>query len=195
MLLLTPVLIAIAVALARGGSLRYLATLPVRGGGLIVASVALQLLLSVSTLRSAPFVVRWNGVIYLLVISLALVGALRNWHLGVAARVAIAGVVLNMTVIVLNGGHMPVSVAAMRAVQGDARVRAIGAARSFNNTRLADRSSRLAALSDVIPVRVLGSYGNVYSVGDLLLAGGLATLVYRATRRPYRTLPGPPPAS
>lgn len=184
MLLLTPVLIAIAVALVRGGSLRHLAALPVRGSGLIMASVILQVLLSVSALRSTPFVVQWNGIIYLLLMTLALVGALRNWHLGVAARVAIAGVALNATVITLNGGHMPVNAAAMRAVQGETRVRAIGAAQSFNNTRLADASSRLAVLSDVIPVHVLGSYGNVYSIGDLLLTGGLAALAYGAIRRP-----------
>ncbi len=185
MLLLTPVLLALLLALLRGGSPRNLATLPIRGSGFIIASFVLQVALSASPLRHAPLVLQWNGAIYCVVIGLALLGALRNWHLGLFARLAILGVALNILVIAANGGHMPVNAAAMQAVQGQGKVHDIGAARSFNNTRLAGASSRLVALSDVIPIHIAGDYGNVYSVGDLMLAAGLSMLAYRATRRPW----------
>lgn len=186
MLLLIPALIAIAVALLQGGSLRHLATLPVRAGWLIMASFAIQLLLYTSALRSSALVLQWNSVIYIGAISLSLIGALRNWRLGLGVRIATVGILLNMTVIVFNGGHMPVNAAAMRTVEGAAKVRAIASKSFYNNTRLADRSSRLVALSDVIPVRLPGGAGNVYSLGDMFLAAGVATLAYRSTRRPFR---------
>ncbi len=45
MLLIVPVVIATLAALLRGGSLRHLATVPVRGSGFIFASLAIQVLL------------------------------------------------------------------------------------------------------------------------------------------------------
>lgn len=59
----------------------------------------------------------------------------------------------------------------------------------FNNIRLASPSTRLALLSDVIPVRITGGVGNVYSIGDVLLPAGVAapasrTPASRASGRP-----------
>lgn len=182
MLLLVPVALALGIALSRGGSLRYLAALPVRSGWLIMASFALQFLLYTSALRYSAVVTHWNAVIYMAAISLALVGALRNWRLGPAVRLATLGVILNASVIAINGGHMPVNAAAMRTVQGEAKVRQIANQRLYGNTRLATSSSPLLMLSDVIPVPAPGGHGNVYSLGDMLLSAGVATLAYQATR-------------
>jgi hypothetical protein len=188
------VLIAIVAALVQGGSLRHFATLPIRGGGLLMASFAIQLLLYVPVVRDSAVVLHWAGAIYIGALALALLGALRNWHLGVAARLATLGLALNATVIVLNGGHMPVNAAAMRAVQGEMKVREIANQHLYGNTRLAGPSSRLTVLSDVIPVVVPGRRGNVYSVGDVLLAVGVAALAYQATRRPSSNPPPVDPA-
>src|SRR5439155_18935446 len=87
-------------------------------------------------------------------------------------------------------GHMPVNAAAMRAVQGEMKVREIDNQRLYGNTWPAGPSSRLTVLSDVIPVVVPGRRGNVYSVGDVLLAAGVAALAYQATRRPVGAAPG-----
>jgi len=181
-LLLIPAVLALLAALARGGSLRYLAELPVRGSALIAASFAIQVLLYLPPLRDSALAGRWGGAIYLAALALALVGALRNRRLGGAVRLATLGLALNATVIACNGGYMPVNAAAMRAVRGDGAVRVIADTRLYGNTRLAGASTRLAALSDVIPVRLPGGAGNVYSVGDVLLAAGVALLVYRTTR-------------
>jgi hypothetical protein len=43
----------------------------------------------------------------------------------------------------------------------------------------------LRILSDIIPIDIPGRLGNVFSIGDVLIAAGGAALVYRATRRPY----------
>ncbi len=95
---------------------------------------------------------------------------------------ATLGLALNTVVIVANGGHMPVSAAAMRAVRGTPTVREITDTRAFSNARLASPATRLTPLSDVIPVRLAGGVGNAFSVGDLLLAVRITALIYTATR-------------
>jgi hypothetical protein len=183
MLLLIPALIALAIALLQGRSPRGLAELPLRGAGFIMSSLVIQAALYLPHLSTAPLVLRWGGAIYIAALALALCGALLNWRLGTAARVATLGLALNATVIVANGGYMPVNAAAMRAAVGTARVREIADLHVYGNTRLVTRSTRLAPLSDVIPVPMPGGLGNVYSLGDALIAGGVAALVYGATRR------------
>ncbi len=182
MLLLLPIALAIAAAWLRGGSPRNLADLPLRGRHWLVASLAIQVLLYLPPLRTSLPVLHWSGAIYIAALTVALIGALCNWHLGTAARIAILGLALNMTVIVCNGGHMPVSATAMRHVQGAAKVREIAAHRLYSNTSLATGTSQLVGLSDVISIRLPGNYGNVYSIGDLVLVAGVAALAYRGTR-------------
>jgi len=186
MLLLLPPLLAVVLATLRGGSPRALAALPIRGGGVILAALAVQIALYLPPVRASALVVHAGGTFYVASLGLALVGALRNRDLGPAVWVATLGLTLNALVIVANGGYMPVNVAALRAAQGQVRVHEIADARLFNNTHLAGPLTRLAPLSDVIPVRLVGGAGNVYSVGDLLLAVGIAALVYRVAR-PHAT--------
>jgi hypothetical protein len=185
MLLLVPLLVAMLLALLRGGSLRYLAAFPIRGSGFLLGSFALQLLLYAPGVRDSGLVLHDAGAIYIGTLGLVLIGALRNWHLGLAVRVAVTGLALNVAVIALNSGHMPVDATAMAAAQGQAKVQEIAGQHVYNNTGLSTSSSRLAPLGDVIPVR-LGSFGgNVYSLGDVLLASGGAVATYGAVRRPF----------
>jgi hypothetical protein len=185
MLLPVPALLALAAALLRGGSLRHLAALPFRGSTFIFTSLAIQLLVYMPFIRTSPLVIHWSGLIYIIALGLALAGALRNWSLGTPVRLATLGLALNALVIAANGGSMPVSVAAMRAVHRDAKAQEVAAQQIYSNTRPAGASTRLGVLSDIIPINSPGGLGNVYSIGDLLLAAGGAALVYRATRRPY----------
>ena len=193
MLLLLPPLLALALAVLCGGSPRALAALPIRGGGLFLAALAVQIALYLPPVRASALVVHVGGALYVVSLGLALVGALRNRALGPAVWVATLGVGLNGVAVVANGGYMPVDVAALRATQGEARVRAVADIRRFNNTRLATASTRLAPLSDVIPVRIAGGTGNVYSIGDVLLTAGVAALIYGATQpRPRARAPRGP---
>jgi len=194
-LLLIPALLALLLALARGGSLRHLADLRVRGSGLIATSFLIQLVLYLPMLRHSAAVLQLAFPIYSGALGLAVAGILCNWRLGVALRLVAVGLALNVTVITLNGGHMPANAAAVRAVQGEAKVRELANAGLYGNTRLATPSSRLVWLSDVIPVRIAAQRGNVYSVGDGLIALGTALLMYTTTRRCRLPVPTPPRTS
>ncbi len=75
-------------------------------------------MLYLPSLRGAPIAVRYGGVVYVVALGLALAGALRNWRLGLSARIATLGLALNLVAIAVNGGYMPVNGAAMSTVQG-----------------------------------------------------------------------------
>lgn len=186
MLLVIPALLALVVALLRGGSLHRLGALPFRGVGLIAASFAIQVLVYLPHLRDTAPVLRAGPAIYICALALALIGIARNVRLGPAVWVLFAGLIMNMSVIVANGGHMPVNTAAFRSVHGEAVLRWLRTDHHFENTRFADRSSRLLFFSDRFPLRTPFGEGNVYSIGDMLITAGAAAFAYGAVRRPGR---------
>ena len=185
MMLILPVLLGIAIALARGGSLHNLTTAGFRGMGAIMASFLLQLAVYVPPLRDTTAVKQHGGAIFVVVLALMLIGVARNWDLGLSARLILVGLLLNMAVVVANGGHMPVNASALRSTQGETLVQAIGA-HKVSGRALADRASLLLPLSDIIPVSIPFFPGMVCSLGDLVLSVGGAALAYGATRRPSR---------
>lgn len=183
MLLLVPAILAALLAIVRGGSPRNLADLQFRSSGLILVSLAIQLLVYLPPFRHSPLILNHAEAIYVAALGLAIIGMLRNLHLGVAVQLATLGLLLNATVITVNGGHMPVNEAAMRATRGVEAVITAKDPHTYGNTRLARPGDRLLFLSDVLPVR-LPNGGNVFSVGDILITSGIAFLVYGAMRRP-----------
>ena len=105
--------------------------------------------------------------------------------------VVLAGLALNSLVMLLNGGRMPLSAAALAAA-----AQGIGApAWAFADPRymVVSRGAPLAALGDAVPIRVAG-YAAVVSAGDLLMSLGLAGFVQRhmATSRAPE-VPSPTP--
>ena len=90
--------------------------------------------------------------------------------------VVLAGLALNSLVMLLNGGRMPLSAAALAAA-----AQGIGAPTwAFADPRyvVARPGAPLAALGDAFPIRVAG-YAAVVSAGDLLMSVGLAGFVQR----------------
>lgn len=100
----------------------------------------------------------------------------------VGMPVVLVGLALNTAVIVANGG-MPVRAEAVAAA-GIADTREEVAALDYGSKRHLERDDdRLTILGDVIPVPPLRE---VLSFGDLILAAGVADVVFRLLR-PLRT--------
>jgi hypothetical protein len=183
MLLLIPTLLACMMALLRGGSMRNLAGLRVHSGVLIMFAFMIQLVIYLPALRHSALIVACAVPIYLSALALAAVGMLRNWHLGLPIRLATLGLLLNFTASAVNGGHMPTNAQAMERIQGAGKIRELADPHLYANTRLATRGTRLTFLTDVIPVQLPTGIGNVYSIGDVLISFGVASLVYLTVRR------------
>ncbi len=173
-MILTLVLVAPAVllAIARGGSVRRLAETELKGLPLIFGGLAIQL--GLLLLVDAEDVPEWAAGLALVVASAGVAGALLlNTRLA-GTRVAFVGVALNMLVIGANGG-MPISVEAAET----AGIREPLDELDVEHEQLRN-DTRLPWLADIIPFP--GSR-MVVSVGDVLLATGVARLVYSQTLR------------
>lgn len=160
-LVLVVLLCAVLVGRVCGGSLERLGALDLRQRRLVVAALAVQAL---GTIVGGPFhAVGLAG-------SAALVTVFLVANRGVRGTGLVAlGLGANALVVALNGA-MPVS--------PEAAVRAGVALEPELDTRhvVADDSTRLALLGDVVPVH-LPLRPEVVSPGDVLVASGLAQLV------------------
>jgi hypothetical protein len=102
----------------------------------------------------------------------------------------LAGVLMNLVVIAVNGG-MPVSAAALEAAgRQDILAEARGAPNAKHH--LTEPGDRLLFLSDVIPIP--RPAGEVVSIGDLAVDAGVAWFIAGSMRRRRRVpaRPGPP---
>lgn len=92
------------------------------------------------------------------------------------------GVLMNFTVIALNGG-MPVLAGAAEVASGFV-VNEPDLSGTYKHVLL-EENSRLTFLADVIPLRLIG-IGEVISLGDIFLALGLGVFLEHELRRPRR---------
>lgn len=100
------------------------------------------------------------------------------WSLWVVA----VGAALNFTAIVANGGLMPITVSTLEAATGEPAALRADVGERLPHTKdvlVADDGGRLTALGDRIIVE-LGSKHPVVSLGDVLIAAGLAAFAVEA---------------
>jgi hypothetical protein len=165
-------LVAVAVGFLLGGRLSALAELPVKGTW--IAFVALLLQAVAFPLGAFP----WHtpsGVsrgLWLLSYALLIAMLAANRRLRGVVIVA-AGLACNLAAIVANGGLMPVRASAL-----------VAAGRTYHVHQNSIRSARphLAALVDRWAVPTWVPLGNVFSVGDVLIALGTAVVIVAAMR-------------
>ncbi len=171
--------IALAMAVLRGGRLTNLGDIELRAWWLLVIAFGLQIGTTFlpDTDWSAGLGVAMVLVSFIFLMVLVLLNRNRTgmWLTGL-------GVLMNFTVIALNGG-MPVLAEAAEVASGFT-ISVPDLSGSFKHTIL-DETSRLTMLADVIPLR-LGTLGQVISLGDVFLAVGLGRFLEQELRRPRR---------
>ena len=180
--LLLPSLLALVLALALGGSPRSWSRASVLGWPLVVGVFAFELALYNPPVDREPWAM-WIGPWLWLATRLVLLGvALANARRAAPGRwawaIASCGLACNTLVIGANAGHMPQSPAAAAAVWG---VRTLPASPHLDNTLPMTAETHLAALGDVLAEPTWLPRPNVVSLGDLLLAAGLAAWVFRVS--------------
>jgi Family of unknown function (DUF5317) len=182
MLVLILIALAVLIGFVVGGSLRPFEQVRIHWWGAALVGLMLQALPLSGELGTAAVVAS-----YVLLIGFALV----NRRLP-ALWLVIAGLLLNLVVIGLNGG-MPVSASALRTAGADS-AGLVGAGAIKHHLMRPD--DVLTPLADVIGIR--SPIGAVVSVGDLLLYAGIPILVIAVMlgragenrRPPSRLFPG-----
>jgi MFS family permease len=166
-------------------ALAALARLPtIRWAWLAVLGVMLQatLMLPLVATRLGPAA----PVVYVASSLAVLACVLRNVRVPGLALVALGGI-SNLVAVIANGGYMPVSPEA-------ARLAGHGPVTGYTNT-VEKVGAVLQPLTDIFVVPAPLPLANVYSIGDLLIAGGVMVLVLWSLLRsaPPPAVPGGPP--
>ena len=170
--------VAMAVAVLRGGRLTNLADIRLRLWFVLPVAFVLQIATGWLPERSWTQTVGVAMILLSYALLILMVMANRErpgmWLAGI-------GILLNFTVILLNGG-MPV----MR----EAAVVAAGFSGELDMTSdfkhvVLDNTTIFPFLADVIPARLIGQ-GHVLSLGDVFLAVGLGRFLEAELRRPVR---------
>lgn len=171
--------LALAIAILRGGRLTNLGDIELEYWWLLIVGFGLQaatrLLPDRPWADTAGLVMVLGSFLFLMTLVAVNRSMPGMWLAGV-------GVLMNFTVISLNGG-MPVLTEAAVVAGGFATSNPdiVG---SFKHVVL-DSSTILPALADVIPLRLAG-HGQVISLGDVFLAVGLARFLEYELRKPRR---------
>ena len=172
--MLWPLAIAFGVALgvAGGGNLSNLARLKFRWPLLLVAAVALRYVVIFSPLS------RVEGAQYVYAVSLALIALWTLWHLRLLPGVWLVtlGALLNLIVVVANGGRMPVDATlAARQLGGILVERG-----HIGQYTVMGPDTHLGFLGDWVS---LGPLPEAYSPGDVLIAMGIALVILISIHR------------
>lgn len=170
---------ALAISMLRGGRLVNLGDIELKAWWLLIIALGLQV--GTEWLPARPWTETAGLVMILGSFGLLMVLVVLNrsspgmWLAGL-------GVLMNFTVIAVNGG-MPVLAGAAEVASGFA-VSEPDLSGSYKHILL-DEGSNLTFFADVIPLRIL-SIGEVISLGDIFLALGLGVFLEHELRRPRR---------
>ena len=170
--------LSLTIAMLRGGRLTNLGDIELKAWWLLIISFGLQgalLFPNVGWSDSVALAMVLTSFALLMVLVILNRTQTGMWLTGL-------GVLMNFTVIALNGG-MPVLSEAAEVASGFS-LSVPDLSESYKHVVL-DETSLLTFLADVIPLRV-GSVGQVISLGDVFLAVGLGRFLEHELRRPRR---------
>lgn len=170
---------ALAISMLRGGRLVNLGDIELRAWWLLVVAFGLQagtrVLPDETWSETTGLVMILASFVLLMILVILNRSSPGMWLAGL-------GVLMNFTVIALNGG-MPVLAGAAEVASGFT-VTDPDLAGTYKHVLL-EEGSRLTFLADVIPLRLVG-IGEVISLGDIFLALGLGVFLEHELRRPRR---------
>ena len=178
MLLLAGAIVGVLVGLAGGGDLRGLGATRLRWPLVVVLALAVKELGVWSPLAQRQDVTPW-----LFTASLAVLVVWTLWHVNRLPGIWLItlGMAMNLAVVALNGGHMPVPEALAHRGPGQLVEQGV-----LGPYMLAGPQTRLAMLGDWIrlpwPLGTL--FPQAYSPGDLVSLLGMFVVVLLAIRRP-----------
>jgi hypothetical protein len=179
MILAAAIIASVVIALLRGGRLNALTETRLRYGGLAVAAFAVQMLfIYQAPSQRVPGVWDWHELLFVGSWLLLVVVVWTNRHLGGIKLVGL-GLLLNLIVMVSNGGWMPVTPEAVVKVGYTSLAPSLASGmrlHSSKNIILLREETKLWLLSDVVAVPRPFPVPSVFSIGDVFVA--LGTFVF-----------------
>jgi hypothetical protein len=179
-LLLAVVLLAVVTVRPAGGSLSALSRVHLRYTPAIFGALAIQVAISVVVPSGSAGLHR---ALHIASYALAVVFLIANRRLAGIRWLAL-GTTLNLIAILANNGVMPASRSALRTAGR------LASSTDFLNSAAVPHP-RLLFLGDILPVPSSVPFANVYSIGDVCIAIGIAIAIHglagsRLVPRRYR---------
>jgi len=175
MFILYAVVVGLAIGLVAGGRIGSIGDIRFRWAPLVLLGFGAQVLLFSDAV--AARVGDLGPVLYVASTFVVVVAVLRNSAVPGMPLVAL-GAACNLAAIVANGGFMPASPAAMAAL-GKA------APTIYSNSAVVAQPA-LAPLTDIFALPTWLPFHNIFSLGDAILAVGVAMVIAIAMRRGAR---------
>jgi hypothetical protein len=175
MIMVLVLAVALLIAVLRGGRLARLASLPLRWPALPIAAFALQ-----STVIYFP--ASWllgskNAAALILPLSYLVLLAVVWVNRRIPGMALIGlGLVLNLAVILANGGYMPVAPEVLQSIGHGDHVTAMEPGARVENSKdivLPREQTHLWVLSDIFPLPPPFPIPSAFSLGDVLTAAGV----------------------
>jgi hypothetical protein len=158
--------IGITVGYLLGGRLERLGDLRFAWARVAILGLIVQVVLFSGPVASV--VGDAGPILYMASTAAVLVAVLRNWRIPGLAIVAI-GAASNLLAVAANGGVMPAAPDAVAALGAEA-------AEGFSNS-VVMTDPALRPLTDILALPVWVPFANVFSVGDVLIGIGVATVI------------------
>jgi len=171
MFVLYAILVGLIVGSLPGGSLSGLAELRIRWGPVFLGGLLFQV-----ALFSGPVAERVGDlgpVLYVASTAAVLVAVLRNWRI-VGLPIVMVGAAANGAAILANGGFMTAGAGALAALGKSFPA-------GYSNSSIVAHPA-LEGWTDIFAVPHPLPFANVFSIGDVLIAIGVATVLIAAMR-------------
>ncbi len=196
MILVLALFLALLVAVLTGGKLRRLANLPLRAPWLALIGFGLQIAIIYEPETTARGWLSLHTITLIFSYLLLLAFVWMNRRLPGMPIIAL-GLLMNLTVMLANGGYMPITPEAVQRVGHEYELQSTepGARLKYTKDILLPREqTRLWFLSDIFVLPPPFPIPTVFSPGDAVLALGVWVLILAASRSPRWDSP-PAPAN
>jgi hypothetical protein len=172
-------ILAILVALLRGGKITPLADLNIQWRGLILFGFLIQILIFNDFWQKNLTLQPLSPFLYIASLVLLLIALAKNRAIP-GMKIITLGFLLNSLAITLNGGYMPASVDALIASGWSHHE----PGQINNNSIAAGPTTLLPFLGDIFAIPKGFIFPNVFSIGDVLIAIGAVYLLQKTMVKP-----------
>jgi hypothetical protein len=180
MFILYVVVISIIISYFLGGRLKFMLQRPLKHVWLATSGLLIQIIIFSNFFTSRyddAVSVILHGISYLLIISFVFI----NRKIPGILLIGI-GIILNATVIFLNGGYMPASLESVEKTSIGRQFEILSQGSTTNNSQAITEDTVLPWLADIFYIPSWMPFSNVFSIGDVLIAIGVCIYIIRCMK-------------
>ena len=180
-MLLDVFVISIVIVLIFRHSLSNLKYLEWRWLELFILAFLIQFAIVWLSFKNVEFIIKYHSILHISSFIILLISAFGNVKLP-GFKLIIIGILLNFTVIVANGGQMPVSTIALQK-SGLGSYQKVLEKGEYLTHKLLDKNTKLKFLADRLYIRKPYPRSTAFSVGDIIIGLGLFWLIFKGTEK------------